>query len=308
MIANVGSRSEDVFRACMPWEDGSLAMLRAYVDAGTQDGIMAIAVVGFGLDRAAKAEREWRQAFDGRVVRMANVHNRMGAFAGISHAEADRICRRAVDIANAHASHIAVVSCDVAEVRALAVKGANADRESVRLLDGFMNPYPAGLHWSMAAAGALVGEQRSRIAYWIEKGDDFQGQSRAYLDYIDAAPHGEVIKSLYQMGATVFTEKDDVRLFDVADMVAWEWSRHVRRVRAEEPSRKSLVALMGTSGVVNGHPYVSTERRYGAHYSGGQVERFFRRMDALLNASSVAEVLELSRQIDREDVGPMAGG
>lgn len=302
MIVESDSRQAELLRACAPWEDGTLAMLRAYVDAGTQGGVMAVAVVCYGLDRAIKAERAWRQVFGGRVVRMANLHNGKGPFAEDDKDERSKLLRDGVDVVLANVSHIAVISCDVSEVRALGVKTSNPDRDSVRLLDGFMNPYPACLHWAMSAAGTLAGRQKDPIAYFIESGDEFQGQADAYLGHIRRHPHGDAVKGMYQMGAVSILEKSDMRLFDTADVVAWEWARHVGRVRAEEPSRKSLVALMGGSAVVNGHPYVSTPSRLAAHYSGEQVQKFFDRMDRLLNASSVADVMALNREIDRDGV------
>jgi hypothetical protein len=280
----------EVLDAAMPWDDGTIFMLRAYFDASQREsGVFSVAGVAFGVDRARKADREWRLAFDGRRLHMADLHARKGDFEGISAEDAGRYCRSAVEIITRYASVVVAVSCDVEEVERLRPKGDRFD--SHQMTDSVRSSYNCGLHWTMMALGGILGRDCQKVQYWFERGDKFQGASRRFLETLNN-PDTESLRLAYCYGSDAFVSKADAPLFDAADLVAWEWGKHIDRIRAGQPVRPSLVALMGDQCVVDGKPgYRSDARGRGAiHASGEPLARFFRKFSALILARSHDEV------------------
>lgn len=262
-------------------------VLRAYFDASRrQSGVSCVAGVAFGIDRAKKAEREWHRIFGAQGCHMTDLHARKGAFAGISKEEADRLCRAAVRVINDHASFIAVVSCHDEEVRRQAPREAAADSEP--LLDSARSAYNCGLHWTMMALGTLLGRQQ-RIQYWFERGDEFQGAARRFLATLND-PRADALRRSYCYGSDAFVSKADAVLFDAADIVAWEWGKHVDRLREGKGARPSLVALMDGPCVVSQQPFLWSATRYANHYTGKPLENYFSKMQRLMLATSHEEV------------------
>jgi hypothetical protein len=280
---------DEVLDAAMPWEDGMVVMLRAYFDASRRtSGVSCVAGVAFGIDRAKKAERQWRSIFGDAGCHMTELHARKGHFAGISDGEADALCRAAIRTINEHASLISVVSCDVDEVDRLSPKSATADSEL--LLDSARSAYNCGLHWTMGAMGSLLNHQDQRVQYWFERGDNFQGAARRLMAALND-PKVESLRRFYCYGSYAFVANADAMLFDAADVVAWEWGKHIERLRQGKAARPSLAALMNDDPcVVNGQPFCRTATRYANHYTGPALERFFSKMTQVMRATSADEV------------------
>lgn len=273
--------------AAFPWDNGTIVVLRAYFDASARTtGVYCVAGVAFGLDRAKKAERAWRELFGARRCHMTDLHARKGAFAGIDAADADRLCRGAVRIINDYASMVVAVSCDVDEVKRLTPTAAEPHAEG--LLDTVRSPYNCGLHWTMMAMGELAGRQQ-QIQYWFELGDENQGAARRYLAGLNE-PMIEPLRKSYCYGSDAFVSKKDAQLFDAADLVAWEWGTHVNRLRAGAGVRPSIKALMKGPCVLNGRPFCASASRYANHYSGQPLETFFQKIGRIMRATSQDEI------------------
>ena len=121
----------DLVDASIPWDDGTVAMLKAYFDASsrTESGVFCVAGVAFGVDRAKKVERQLKKVFGQRRCHMTDLHARRGDFAGIDDSEADRLCRGAVGAIKGLATAVAVVSCDIEEVARLTPTDYSDDAE-----------------------------------------------------------------------------------------------------------------------------------------------------------------------------------
>ena len=275
-------------------DDGVIAMLRAYFDASRLDnGILAIAGIAFGLDRAKSAERALRLIFGERYCHMTDLHNRKGAFEGIGDEEADRLCRGAIGIINEYASAHVAISCDVPAVEALGIREAKP--QSTPLVDGFRHAYPCCLHWAMCAMGDVVGKQRnSGIAYWFELGDDFQGQARNFLSHI-AKPDNKPLRDAYQHESDVFAPKEKAPLFGLADVLAWEWARHVSATGSGRQTRKSLAAVMNghSCRTDQGIPFFKASNKYAIHYTGWPMDKFFDRLRRVMLSSSMDEMVAI---------------
>jgi hypothetical protein len=262
-------------------------MLRAYFDASSRTtGVYCVAGIAFGIDRAKKAEREWRKLFGSRRCHMTDLHARAGEFKGITDSEADRLCRGAIGIINAHAAIVTAVSCDASEVERLTPRLAESHAEP--LLDTMRSPYNCGLHWTMMAMGMLAGRQQ-RMQYWFELGDEFQGAARRFLTTLND-PKVKPLRRSYCYGSDAFVSKKDAHLFDAADLIAWEWGTHINRMRAGRKVRPSVMALMNGPCVVEGKAYHASAGRYANHYTGQPLERFFSKMGRIMVATSHAEI------------------
>lgn len=81
------------------------------------------------------------------------------------------------------------------------------------------------------------------INYFFELGDQYQPESQRLIGLI--ASYGLVAHHLYRWRAHALVRKQDCRLFELTDMVAWEWARHVNRHAGGHEMRKSLRELIG---------------------------------------------------------------
>lgn len=218
---------------------------------------------------------------------MTDLHARKRQFKGIDTAEADKLCRGAVGIVARYCSMIIAVSCNVADAERLAPRQASAD--AVRLLDGFVSPYNCCMHWAMFSMGEMLRTSGQRVEYWFEQGDGFQGAARRFVATL-ANPHGESLKRSYGQASVRFVSANDARLFGAADLVAWEWARHVDRVKTKQPTRRSLAALMGSECVIDDQPGHNTVGRYANHLEGTKLERFFGKLTMMFKATTAEEV------------------
>jgi hypothetical protein len=303
IFRNCGSGDfADLLAATLPSLEGQVVLLRAYVDASCIGDVFCVAAVAFGMDRAVKAEREWVALYgdmpDGkpRCGHMTDLHGRHEQFEGVDKAEADKLCRGSIAIINKYASHVAVISCEVSQVKPLLPTQVHKGDEWI--LDSYRGVYPCCLHWSLAAMGDSVGRQPRGISYWIEAGDEFYGSAASFLAEL-AKPFGKPLRDHYALANFAYFPAEEVRLFECADLVAWEWATHIRRSSSNKAQRGSLSPLMKGAPCVTdaGKPYVNIPGRYGNHYSGWPVEKNLKAMQRLMDASSVPAVHELLAEV-----------
>jgi hypothetical protein len=279
----------DLLMATVSSEEGQVTMLRAYLDASEMGGVYCVAGVAFGYDRAIKAERKWRELYQDRYGHMTDLHARQGEFNGISREEADRLCRGSVSIINEYASQIVVVSCDVAQVESHLPQTAHPENRWA--IDAYKGVYPCCLNWLMGAFGEAAGGQK--ISYWIEAGDEFSGAAGRFLQEI-SQPFAKDLQTAYALGNFAFLPSHEARLFEAADLVAWEWATHMKRLnKGDRRVRGSLPALMGNPVSMADVRLVKGRGRYAMHYAGEPIEKHMKAMQRLMDASSVDEMIAL---------------
>lgn len=284
----------------------TVVMLRAYMDASKLDsGVFCVAGVAFGHERAIKAERAWVKLYgnmpDGspRYGHMTDLHGSHGQFADLADNpdERGRLCRESIAIINEYASHVVAISVEASEVVAQLPTPTRPDDEWLR--NSYRGVYPCCLHWTLAAMGDSVGHQARGISYWIEAGDEFYGSAAKFLTDL-TKPFAKPLRDHYALASSVFLPSEEARLFECADLVAWEWATHVNRhLAGNAKQRASLRPLMKNSPCVTdaGEPYVNINGRYANHYSGWPVKKNLSAMQRLMDASSVSEVRELLAEV-----------
>jgi len=287
----------------MPWSGGYAVVLEAYFDASKRDdGAFCVAGFAFGYDRAKKATHDWKQLWGDTQCHMTDLSANPPRedFKGWSNDQAKERIEAAISIINRLASFGVAVSVDVAEFASLAP--TVADPGSQMVLNGFRTPYAVCCHSAMAAMARLTGGGED-IAYFFEFGDKDQGESAAFTSWIKA--HGALSRRLYGMRSHSILDAADSRLFEMADIFAWEWAKHVQRDKNRYPldengvtrQRGSLRALLGDGLQKKNETNVLSANRRGWHISGEPLERYFRRVSELelLSDQPSEKALELMR-------------
>lgn len=272
--------------------EGVVVMLRAYVDASLlNSGIFCVAAVAFGIENAKKANHEWIALHGTRQSHMTDMHSRKKEFKGLSDQDADKLCRESVAIINRYASFISVISCDAKEV--VPSLPTDSAGDGGWILDAYKGVYPCCMHWALIQMGAIAGHQRDGIAYWFELGDEYWKAADRYLSKINS-PEAAPLRERYALASKAFLPATDARLFEAADIVAWEWAKHVERKAAGQPVRPSLIALMdGAPCIVNDKPFCRTDKRAANHYTGLPVAKYMNDVSQILNATSVDEMRKI---------------
>jgi hypothetical protein len=292
----------------MRWDGGYAVVLDAYFDASKRDGgVFCVAGYAFGSDGANKATRDWKRLWEDTQSHMTDMSATPpgGDFKGWSADQTKERIEAAVPIINRWAQFGVAVSVDISELAALAP--TNADPGSMILLGGLSGPYAVCCHAAMAAMAQLTGNED--IAYFFEFGDDRQAESAAFTNYL--LTHRNVARRLYGMRAYAVLDAADSRLFEMADILAWEWAKHVERDNARYPldangvtrQRGSLRALLG-DGIYRSREtnIISTTRR-GWHLTGAPLQRYYQRVNEfeLLSDRPSDQALERIRSAIREE-------
>ena len=277
-------------------------MLEAYFDASKRDGgSFCVAGFAFGSDAAKKATRDWKRVWGDTQCHMTDLSANppQGDFKGWSSEKTKRHLEASIPIINRWASFGVAVSIDATELSALTPTAA--DPGSKVIMGGLRSPYAVCCHAAMAALASLSGT--SDIAYFFEFGDKDQGDSAAFTGLIKA--HPDLARRLYGMRSYSILESADSRLFEMADIFAWEWAKHVERDKARYPldengvtrRRGSLRALLGDELEKSRETNVISTRRRGWHITGEPLERYFRRVAEfeLLSDQPSEKALELMR-------------
>jgi hypothetical protein len=270
----------------MPWDGGQAALLVAYFDASKRDGgTFCVAGFAFGSDRAKKATADWKRLWGDTQCHMTDLSASppQGDFKGWTNDQAKERIESAIPIITRTASFGVAVSCDVTELSRVAP--TTADPESRVILGGFRLPYAFCCHAAMSALAKLA--TNADIAYFFETGDDYQGESQAFMGWINS--HPRVAKRLYGLRSHTPLGKADARLFETADILAWEWAKHVERDSRGHPldkngvtrMRGSLKALLGDKLIKSRETNIISPIRRGWHITGMPLERFYRRVSEL---------------------------
>jgi hypothetical protein len=260
----------------MPWPDGVAAVLAAYLDASKRGG-GTLCVAALAFEQAKKATRHWVRLWRDTRCHMTDLNARKGAFRDWSAEKAGTYLVDSVKIINRFASCGVAVSCDVADVDRLAPKTAGP--ESLALHGGLARAYSLCCHMAMYSLALTVRAGRSApdIAYFFEKGDKHQGESQRFIAEAASTPVG---RAMYGCRSYTTLSKTDSRTFEMVDILAWEWAKHIDRIGdGQSKMRGSLKALLG-EGIADQFSFVSPSRHM-FHMQGAALERFYARCESV---------------------------
>lgn len=273
--------SEDYFfwllERVKPWPGGYVAVLEAYIDASERTSRKyCVSVIAFGSDRARKALGAWKRLWGDTCCHMTDLNAARGVFKGWDESgKSKEMIEASVPIILGADPFIVAVSVDLDEFERLAPK--EADPGSMALLGGFRTPYAHCCHAAMAALRMLTGP--TDIAYFFESGDKGQGESQGFMGHLKG--HASTAKRLYGLRSHSVVSKEDCRIFEMTDVFAWEWAKHVERQHGggETRMRGSLRALLGDELRKDGEMNLISPRLRAWHMTGERMERYFQRAE-----------------------------
>lgn len=258
----------------MPKKGGYAVMLKAYYDASEREsGVFCVAGVAFDKTKAKPAEKAWPAAFDGRPVHMTDLHNRHADFADITREKGGQMLKAGIDaIKNRYAIAVAV-SCNVADIKSFAPK--TAGEQSKVFLDGFKEAYAVCAHVALIAMATKLAQESDSgdFCQFFEQGDKHQDQSVRFMAAMTKNPF---MKRLYRHRSHAYIAKEDAPLLSCADVLAWEWAKHVERVTAGSSARPSLESFLSTGKLPLGKSLeYQSPRVYANHLRGDRLKTYF---------------------------------
>lgn len=288
---------EILFPAC---GYGKIVALRAYMDASIRsEEIISVSGFAFGLDNAKKANREWKKLFGDKICHMTDLHNRRGEFSDITREQGGELLKGAVRIINRYSSFGVSASCDISQIKHLLPSQSSDDFNSREIIKGFQTPYSFCSHMAMSLMGRLS-NQEAGISYVFELGDEGQGGSKAYCDFLFSLGMPTILKR-YGANSIGYAQKDSIHnLLQTADVLAWEWTKNIERKRSGFKPRPSLNALFGDdiSQGRNKYGYSATSQSGNiicSHFQGENLNgflEFFRKFMTDENVNSMDETIK----------------
>ena len=301
---------DDVIASLFPLDlSGQIVMLRASIDAsGRKSGVYSLAAVAFGYDRAVKANRQWQELLNGRTFHMKDLNARANEFAGITDKEKDRIMRGTIGIIRENASFFATASCDRDLLAKFLPTVSNKNPDHRKLLEAHRSIYGVMCHigiFSMAKLAGVTSGGRPQISYIFEAGDDGQRGLISFLNFLENTPGRESILAGYGIRSKTVAQKGEMEgVFHSADLLAWEWAKHIDRSRAGQPMRASLRALIGPDAEFNmdvNSPAIRDRKKFNlAHFADDKMTTVLKSFRASLVASTPEEY-ERAHQSFRDD-------
>ena len=117
----------------------------------------------------------------------------------------------------------------------------------------------------------------------IEAGDEHQGEATQYLSFLSQTGLAKDTLFLRSWGVV---QKDDAHILGSADLLAWEWARHIDRLREGKPIRPSLQALFADEGRTVESDNYFTSRFRGLHLSAASLQKYGPKLQKILNANT----------------------
>lgn len=274
-----------------PCGTGYIVALRAYLDASVREdrNIICVAGAAYGYKGAKKASKKWKDLFGEVDFHMTDFHTKKNAFSGISDEEQKRLLVEAISIVKKYSSYKVAASFDYEELQGHLPSGATR-KHAKEVQRGFENPYALACHSAMYA---LSSRSNSEIYYVFETGDKGQGAAKRYIDYISQETDSPLFAA-YQISGLIHAKKDSSHvLLQSADLLAWEWTKHIVNRSKKIPTRRSLNELIGFSPIIQlpqgGYLSMSDDVEI-CHFSGQNFTNILDDMGQLLSLSTADEV------------------
>jgi hypothetical protein len=219
-----------------------MAILEAYFDESERaGGIFCVAGFVFTPWSARKFHNEWRAVVGGFwPLHMVDLVAGRGAFKGIDQRERDRLIRAAIALIGSRISFGVSISCQIAEVHAVAP----------RWIEGFGHAYTVLCHLAMGSVGnwarqhAPPGRSSDSVAYIFEAGHGAQGEAQRFMSRVADDPGAAEIYDYYRYSSHAFEPKPSLGALQAADLFAWECAKFYDETVEQDlrPMRGSLRA------------------------------------------------------------------
>ena len=215
-----------------------MALMKAYFDeSGTHEGSPFVCVAGYLLEKgnAAALDADWRAMLKGNDLpffRMSDCAHTTGPFKGWLREDTDKLATRAIELVKLYATHGFAASVDLDDFRLIPNLGLFDSAYSFSCLQMLFGVK----RW--ADDNRFFGE----IAYTFESGALHQSEANAFMNKVFKNPQ---MKKDFRYKKHDFKKKPEVIQLQCADLLAWHWFTHNRRIREGKGKRKDFRSLLG---------------------------------------------------------------
>jgi hypothetical protein len=216
-----------------------VAFLECYFDeSGSHDGSPVLTVAGyvFEQDRCRRLDLAWKQLLaDYRLpfFHMVDCAHNVWPFDHLSRDECIEAEKAAIRLISEHA------------LLGVAVAANEREYQSWFYPEKRIGGVYSFCCWQILA-GIKAWLERNNfqgdVAYFFEAGHDSQGEANALMTRIFNNPS---LRSGYRYAAHAFVDKEKVRPVQTADILAWQWATHMKRVlKNNHKMRADFLALV----------------------------------------------------------------
>lgn len=215
-----------------------MAAMEAYFDeSGTHDGSSSLCVAGylFEKENATAFGIEWQKMLEEKGLpffRMAHCAHSRGSFRGWSKSETTDLATKAIELVKAYATHGFAASVDLHDFHLIPNLGLFDSAYSFSCLQMLLGVK----QWADA------NKFRGEIAYIFESGALHQSEANAFMNKVFKTPQ---MKTDFRYSTHDFKRKSEVIQLQCADLLAWHWFTHNRRIREGKGKRKDFRSLLG---------------------------------------------------------------
>lgn len=215
-----------------------MAVMEAYFDeSGTHEGSPFVCVAGYLFEKgnAADLDAKWQGMLKEKGLdffRMSDCAHRTGPFKGWSESDTTNLEIRAIELVKVYATHGFAASVDLDDFHLIPNLGLFDSAYSFSCLQMLLGVK----QW--ADAHKFCGE----IAYIFESGALHQSEANAFMNKVFKIPQ---MKTDFRYSTHDFKGKSKVKQLQCADLLAWHWFTHNRRMREGKGKRKDFRSLLG---------------------------------------------------------------
>ena len=215
-----------------------MAVIEAYFDESYDDTLLCLAGYIFTKTNAKALEKKWRALLrrnkDLPYFRMSACAHGNYPFDRLTPPERDQVAREAIALIREHAAFGIAITVDEHEFnRRVPDVGKDVHGEAYEF---------AAWNCLMGVSNWLeITGRKGRVGYFFEAGHKHQARAHRLMDYLfQASEH----RDQYQYGGHGFVPKESSCAIQAADLLAWQFFQHRKRVDAKKPQRKDFEALV----------------------------------------------------------------
>ncbi|MGA2106892.1 MAG: DUF3800 domain-containing protein [Syntrophorhabdales bacterium] len=230
-------------------------MVEAYFDeSGSHDGSPVLCVAGyiFEKDSCVKMDSEWSavlKEFDLPFFRMSRCAHKIKPFNKLTKDQCIEVEKKMIGIIKDRASYGIAVTI---EPKVYDVEGPK--RSEIRLKSAYTLcawEAIAGVSW-WADKINYTGE----IAYFFESGHRNASDTNDIMNRLFKKPD---LRKDYRYSSHTFADKKKVRPLQAADLLAWQWFTHIKRVKTgDQVMRSDCFALIGDQNPPHGLLHINS--------------------------------------------------
>jgi hypothetical protein len=234
-------------------------VIEAYFDESERNGVFCVAGYCYFPSKAPRAAKKWSEILGGRTFHATDMNCGWGEFKDLDKDTSDRMYRGLV-----------ATVLKYAELGIAASVSPNEVTTKWPGLDGFRTAYAVCCHHVVGRVSSYLRDSgiKSRVAYVFEAGHKHAPEADSYMHSIAKS---ERRRDLYHYCSHAFVSKKDMPLLQTADLLAWEWRKHVLE-RGFDATKFSLDNMRGSLRELFER---GGKKHIVGHFTGSDLDRYF---------------------------------